>query len=77
MNGFLLGREYFTLAAIRRIGRQGARELRSRHAATIWLAGVLMAIPLTVPLLNLVVPILGAATFTHLFHMLNGERSAA
>lgn len=77
LNGFLLGREYFTLAAIRRVGRQGARELRSRHAATIWLAGVLMAIPLTVPLLNLVVPILGAATFTHLFHMLNGERSAA
>ena len=46
MNGFLLGREYFTLAAMRRIGREGARE-------------------------NLLVPILGAATFTHIYHALS------
>jgi CysZ protein len=77
LNGFLLGREYFTLAAMRRVGRQGARDLRKRHAGTIWLAGVLMAIPLTVPLVNLLVPILGAATFTHLYHMLGGERGTA
>lgn len=68
LNGFLLGREYFTLAAMRRLGRQGAKELRSRHAGTIWAAGTLMAIPLSVPILNLVIPILGAATFTHIFH---------
>ena len=73
LNGFLLGREYFTLAAMRRIGRPGARALRRRHAGTIWAAGILMALPLTVPVLNLLVPILGAATFTHLFHMLQDE----
>jgi uncharacterized protein involved in cysteine biosynthesis len=38
--------------------------------ATLWLAGILMAIPLSVPLLNLAIPILGAATFTHLYHRL-------
>jgi CysZ protein len=70
LNGFLLGREYFTLAAIRRVGRREAKTLRSRHFLTIWAAGFLMAIPLSVPLLNLVIPILGAATFTHLFHRL-------
>jgi uncharacterized protein involved in cysteine biosynthesis len=70
VNGFLLGREYYTLAAIRRLGRKRARELRRTHFATIWAAGILMAIPLSVPLLNLVVPILGAATFTHLFQLL-------
>lgn len=74
LNGFLLGREYFTLAAMRRVGREGARQMRRRHMVTIWAAGVLMAIPLSVPIANLVIPILGAATFTHLFHMLNGER---
>ncbi|KAA2312371.1 hypothetical protein DL237_17260 [Pseudooceanicola sediminis] len=68
MNGFLLGREYFTLAAMRRVGRDGAQVLRRRHAGTIWFAGTLMAIPLSVPILNLVVPILGAATFTHIYH---------
>ncbi|WP_171120313.1 EI24 domain-containing protein [Ruegeria sp. HKCCD7251] len=71
VNGFLLGREYFTLAAMRRIGRDGARKLRAKHSATIWMAGTLMAIPLSVPLVNLVIPIIGAATFTHIYHKLS------
>ena len=73
LNGALLGREYFQLAAMRRIGREGARDLRKRHRMTIWLAGTLMAMPLSVPLVNVLVPILGAATFTHLFHHLNRQ----
>jgi uncharacterized protein involved in cysteine biosynthesis len=73
LNGFLLGREYFTMAAIRRVGRIEAKKLRRRHAGTIWLAGILMAMPLTVPVLNLIVPILGAATFTHLYHRLSTQ----
>ena len=72
INGFLLGREYFQLVAMRRLGRQGARALRRRHPGQIWLAGALMAAPLSLPLVNLVVPILGVAAFTHLFHRLNG-----
>jgi CysZ protein len=71
LNGFLLGREYFQLAAMRRIGREGAKALRKRHQGTIWLAGCLMAVPLSFPFINLVIPVLGAATFTHLFHRLN------
>ena len=74
LNGFLLGREYFTLAAMRRLGRQGARELRSKHVGTIWAAGTLMAMPLSVPIVNLFIPILGAATFTHIFHMISDRR---
>ncbi len=74
LNGFLLGREYFTIAAMRRVGRTRAREMRSRHAPTIWLAGTLMAVPLSVPLVNLVIPILGAATFTHIYHALGDSR---
>ncbi|MEM1351044.1 MAG: EI24 domain-containing protein [Pseudomonadota bacterium] len=73
LNGFLLGREYFTLAAMRRVGRKQAKVLRKRHGMTIWLTGVLMAIPLTVPIMNLIVPILGAAAFTHLFHRLEPQ----
>ncbi|MCB1335180.1 MAG: EI24 domain-containing protein [Roseivivax sp.] len=75
LNGFLLGREYYTLAAMRRVGREAARQRRSRHMPTIWLAGILMAVPLSIPLVNLVIPILGAATFTHLFHMLESRRA--
>lgn len=73
LNGFLLGREYFTLAAMRRVGRDGAKALRRQHIGKIWLAGVLMAMPLSLPLVNLFIPILGAATFTHLFHSIRAK----
>ncbi|MFN4155354.1 MAG: EI24 domain-containing protein [Paracoccaceae bacterium] len=73
VNGFLLGREYFTLVAMRRLGRTGAKALRKRHWGKVWLAGVLMAAPLSVPLVNLLIPVLGVATFTHLFHRLNAR----
>lgn len=68
LNGYLLGMEYFQLAAMRREGRVAAKALRRRYRLTIWAAGTLMAMPLSVPLLNLVIPILGAATFTHIYH---------
>lgn len=74
LNGYLLGMEYFTLVAIRRVDRAEAKKLRRRHLPTIWLAGILMALPLTLPLVNLVIPILGAATFTHIYHRLQGNR---
>ena len=70
LNGLLLGREYFTLAAMRRMSRSEAKDLRKANSGTIWLAGTLMAIPLSVPLINLLIPIIGAATFTHIFHNL-------
>lgn len=74
LNGYLLGREYFTLVAMRRLGRVQAKALRRRYPGTIWLAGVLMAAPLSIPLVNLLIPVLGAATFTHLFHRLNARQ---
>ncbi len=73
LNGYLLGREYFRMIAMRRLGRAGARAAHRRNLGTIWLAGALMAVPLTVPVLNLIVPVLGAATFTHLFHRIEGK----
>nr|WP_210527264.1 EI24 domain-containing protein [Rubellimicrobium arenae] len=70
LNGFLLGREYFQVAALRREGAEGARRMLRANRGRIWLAGCLMAIPLFVPILNLIVPPLGAAAFTHLYHRL-------
>jgi len=70
VNGFLLGREYFTMVALRRLTEAEMRAMRRRNAMTIWAAGALMAAPLSVPLVNLVIPVLGTATFTQLFHRL-------
>ncbi|RWR32230.1 hypothetical protein D2T29_08525 [Sinirhodobacter populi] len=68
LNGYLLGREYFQMAAIRRMSRAEARALYERNKLTVWITGAIMAVPLSVPVLNLVVPVVGAAAFTHLFH---------
>lgn len=73
LNGFLLGREYFTLAAMRHEGRAGAKAMRKRHSGKIWMAGILMAVPLSLPFVGLVIPILGAATFTHLYHQIRAQ----
>lgn len=74
LNGYLLGREYFDLIARRRVGRDGARRMRRRNPLRIWVTGMLMAAPLTIPIVNLAVPVIGAATFTHLFHRLARSR---
>lgn len=70
LNGLLLGREYFSLVAMRRYGRPAAIALRRRHFWQIWMAGALMAAPLSIPLVNLVIPVLGVATFTHMVQRL-------
>ncbi len=77
VNGFLLGREYFQLVAARRIGRAAAARLARAHRLRLWLAGTAMAVPLSVPVLNLVVPLVGVAVFTHQFHRLAGDVPAA
>jgi len=74
VNGFLLGREFGQLVALRRTDAAGARAFRRRHSGTLFAAGVLMAVPLTIPVVNLLVPILGAATFTHLYVLLSSDR---
>jgi CysZ protein len=68
LNGYLLGREYFTLVAQRRLGRLEARRLWRANRARIWGAGILMAAPLSIPVVNLLIPVFGVATFAHLFH---------
>jgi CysZ protein len=73
VNGFLLGREYFTMVAQRRMPKAEVAAMRRRNRGKLWLAGTLMAAPLSIPVLNLLVPVLGVATFTHIFHRLASD----
>ncbi|WP_330629614.1 MULTISPECIES: EI24 domain-containing protein [Thioclava] len=73
LNGYLLGREYFQMAAARRLRKEQVQALYLKHRWTVWMTGALMAVVLTIPVVNLVVPVLGAATFTHLYHRLTGQ----
>lgn len=71
-NGWLLGREFFQMVARRHLDESSARAMRQRHGSTVTLAGALVAVALTVPVVNIAVPLLAAAAFTHLFHLISG-----
>ncbi|MGM0584505.1 MAG: EI24 domain-containing protein [Pseudomonadota bacterium] len=77
VNGWLLGRQYFELAAARRIGAKQARRLRREAGARVWLAGALLALGLSIPILNLAIPVLGVAAFTHMYHRVAGDQVLA
>lgn len=72
LNGWLLGREYFELAALRRLDLAGARRARKACRLRVWLGGTALAAILLVPFGNLVVPLFGAAAFVHVFHRSDG-----
>lgn len=68
VNGWLLGRQYYELVAARHVGFAAARAQRKQVWMQAWIGGVLMAIPLSIPIVGLVVPVLGVASFTHMHH---------
>ncbi|MEM8819994.1 MAG: EI24 domain-containing protein [Pseudomonadota bacterium] len=70
VNGYLLGREFFETVAQRMMRARDARALRRRHRVQVWIGGVMMTVPLVVPIMNLVVPVIGVAAFTHMVHRL-------
>jgi len=73
VNGYLLGREYFEQVAMRRLDLEAARRLRRAHQGQIVLAGVAIAFLLTVPILNLIAPVVATAFMLHLTMTLTGS----
>lgn len=72
-NGWLLGREFFQMAARRHLRAPQASALRQRLTRQATSLGVLIALLATVPVLNVLVPVLAAAGFTHLYHLGKGR----
>ncbi|HVB17603.1 MAG TPA: EI24 domain-containing protein [Stellaceae bacterium] len=67
LNGYLFGREYFEVVALRRLGPTDARAMRRRFAGRVFLGGVAIAALFVVPLVNLLAPIVGIALMVHIF----------
>ena len=66
INGYLLGREYFELVSLRHLDVRAAQQLRQAHPVRLFVAGLLIAGLLTVPLVNLLAPLIAAAFMVHL-----------
>jgi CysZ protein len=74
VNGYLLGREYFELVAYRRLDERTADAMRRAYRGRLTLAGMVIAVMLTIPVFNLVAPIAATAFALHLFEAMRQER---
>lgn len=71
-NAYLLSREYFELAAMQFRGVDEAKAMRRENAGRIFVAGLLIAALVSVPILNLVTPLFGTALMVHTHKRLSG-----
>jgi len=67
LNGFLVGREYFVAIAQRRLDPRGAHAMWQEYRFRLVLAGAVIAVLLSLPLVNLAAPLIGVAFMLHLF----------
>lgn len=72
-NAYLLGREYFELAALRFHGAAEVRTLRLRHSGQIFAAGLLIALLVAVPVANLLAPLFATAFMVHLHKRITAD----
>ncbi|GHF14900.1 membrane protein [Kordiimonas sediminis] len=70
LNGYLMGREYWELVAMRHMPMQDVRRGRKKYKEKVFTGGALIAGLFLIPFVNLLAPIIGASVMTHIFHHL-------
>lgn len=76
-NAWLLGREYFELVALRHMSRAMAGELRRRNGVSVFAAGTIISFLSSVPVLDLIAPLLGVVMMVHLFMRVRTKETSA
>ena len=76
LNGYVVGRGYFELVALRRLEGTGARVMWRRHRFQFFMAGMAVTFLLSLPLANLVAPVTAAAFMLHVFEALRRDAPA-
>jgi uncharacterized protein involved in cysteine biosynthesis len=72
-SAYLLGREYFELAAMRHQPIAQAKRLRQTHQSTVFLAGILIAAFVSIPIVNLATPLFATALMVHVHHRIRAK----
>lgn len=73
VNGYLLGREFFTFAAMRFRSEADAQRMRRENSTSVFLAGLVITGFMAVPILNLATPVFAAALMVHLHKAISGH----
>jgi CysZ protein len=71
---YILGREYFELAAMRFRSVAEAKAMRRQNAATVFAGGCFIAAFVSIPIVNLATPLFGMAFMVHIHKRLSGPR---
>lgn len=71
---WLLGKQYFELAAMRFRPPAEAKLMRKDNAAAVFTAGALIAAFVSIPIVNLATPLFGMALMVHMHKRLSGPR---
>ena len=74
-NAYFLGREYFTMIAMRHLSVQQADELRKQNMGRIFAAGLIPAGLVLIPIVNILVPLFSTSYFVHIFKKIQSENS--
>jgi CysZ protein len=65
INGWLTARLYYEQVALRRMDPAEVRAWRRANGWLLWLTGIVIVFLATIPILNLIVPVLGTAAMVH------------
>ena len=71
---WLLGRGYFELAAMRFRPPGEAKAMRRRNAATVYVGGLLIALYVSIPIVNLATPLFAMALMVHVHKRLSRRK---
>ena len=74
LNGYLLGREYFELAAMRHQPVAEAKRLRKMRSGTIFVAGMFIAAFVSIPIVNLATPLFAMAFMVHMYKRMTTDQ---
>lgn len=75
INGYLLGREYFEFVAMRFMPVAEAKAFRKSQSGTVLAAGLIVAVILAIPIVNLVTPLFATIFMVHVFKTLRTKRN--
>jgi CysZ protein len=74
-NSYLLGRNFFELAAMRFYPPSEAKLLRKRNAGYVFFAGMVIAAFVPIPVVNLATPVFAMAFMVHIHTRVAGKRA--
>ena len=73
VNAYLLGREYFTMVAMRHMPVRDAHAMRKHYMGKVFAAGLIPAGLSMIPILNILVPLFSTAYFVHIVKTIQRE----